>query len=163
MKKIASFFIALVLLVSSQSVYSVSAGNNNNKVIEKVGYIAAVYDYAGIRYAVVDFAEFLNTDQVIKRSEVKAQALKDGSLQKENGKYFIYDDYYIYNPVKTLATFNILTSADLRMIDYNSSNVVAPKKVDYNTFKKQAYTNCRIYKVGIKNNQIVYAYAIYTP
>jgi hypothetical protein len=49
------------------------------------------------------------------------------------------------------------------MIDYNASNVVAPKKVDYAAFKKQVYTNCRIYKVGIKNNQIVYIYGIYTP
>lgn len=162
MKKILYLAMAIICLVfSGSNVYSATYKGINNKTSNKTAYIAAVYDYNGIRYVVLDYAEFLFTNDVLKRKEVKAAAIKDGSLVKENGKYFIYDDYYIYNPSKSLVTLNLSNSADIKLIDYNNS--LALKKVDYNTFKNQFAANCRIYKIGIKNNIVTSINAIYTP
>lgn len=158
MKKILCFAISLMCLVFSGSrAYSTVNKVTNNKV----AYVAAVYDYNGKRYVVLDYAEFLSLDDVLKRKEVKAAALKDGSLMKENNKYFIYDDYYIYNPSKNLVTLSLSNSADLKFINYNSS--LSLMKIDYNTFKSQFSKNCRIYKVGIKSNIVTSINAIYTP
>lgn len=151
----------MCLAFSGSNVYSAVNKNSNNKTNSKVAYVVAVYDYNGKRYVVLDYAEFLFTDAVLKRKEVKAAAIKDGSLVKENGKYFIYDDYYIYNPSKSLVTLSLSNSADLKLIDYTNS--LALKKSDYNTFKSQLAANCRIYKIGLNNNIVTSINAIYTP
>lgn len=133
------------------------------QVIKKkqIGYISKVYDKEGKRYLTFDDVKFLTGDEAI------IAAKKDGNAGYENGKYFVYNDYYIVNDSQVKKNYVIASSASFNISGFladSNSDSIENKLVSYDKFKAVVKLHgnllCYIYT---ENEVIVEVEEQYTP
>ncbi|MBU3156707.1 hypothetical protein LL037_14130 [Clostridium estertheticum] len=137
----------------------------NNKPIIKskqIGYISNVYDKNGKRYLSFDDVKFLIGNAAIEAAK------KDGTALYEDGKYYVYDDYYISNNNKTIKNYVIDNTASLNVLGFlinPLNNDINNQPTTYSTFKRVANSRnghmlCYIYT---QNDIVVKVEGQYTP
>ncbi|HEY8891740.1 MAG TPA: Ig-like domain-containing protein [Clostridium sp.] len=128
---------------------------------KQIGYISMVYEEGGKKYLKFDDVKFLTGNAAIEAAK------KDGDAVYENGKYFVYDDYYIVNSSKVVKSYVIADNASLNLlgcwIDLISSDI-NNHSVSYDNFKsvssKREYMLCYIYT---ENDVVVKVEGQFTP
>ncbi|MBU3175756.1 hypothetical protein KPL47_05185 [Clostridium estertheticum] len=137
----------------------------NNKPIIKskqIGYISNVYDKNGKRYLSFDDVKFLLGNDAIE------SAKKDGTSLYEDGKYYVYDDYYIFNNNKTIKNYVMASTVSLNVLGFlinPLNNDISNQPTSYSTFKRVAnsmneHMLCYIYT---QNDIVVKVEGQYTP
>jgi hypothetical protein len=99
---------------------------------KQIGYISRVYEKDGERYLNFDDIKFLTGNEAIEAAK------KDGNAEYEDGKYFVYNDYYIVNSSKQKKTYAIAETALFEILShvldpYNGGSDNVP--VSYEKFK----------------------------
>lgn len=142
----------------------VSENKSDNKTTKLVGFIGKVYDKDGKKYLTFDNVKFLTGKAAIEAAK------KDGVAQKdENGKYFVWDDYYIVNSKKQFKTYKISENATFNLCVYllysqgNYSNASITQKTTYAKFKSSANSSSILCYITIKNNEIINVTQQYIP
>ncbi|MCB2355154.1 hypothetical protein [Clostridium estertheticum] len=137
----------------------------NNKLIIKskqIGYISNVYDKNGKRYLSFDDVKFLIGNDAIEAAK------NDGNALYEDGKYYVYDDYYIFDNNKTIKNYVIASTASLNVLRFlinPLNNDISNQPTTYSTFKRVAnsmneHMLCYIYT---QNDIVVKVEGQYTP
>ncbi|MBU3215105.1 hypothetical protein LL033_23990 [Clostridium estertheticum] len=129
---------------------------------KQIGYISNVYDKNGKRYLSFDDVNFL-----IRNDAIEA-AKKDGNALYEDGKYYVYDDYYIFNNNKTIKNYVIANTASLNVLGFlinPLNNDINNQPTTYATFKRVSNSRnghmlCYIYT---QNDIVVKVEGQYTP
>ncbi|MHC1681746.1 MAG: Ig-like domain-containing protein [Clostridiaceae bacterium] len=128
---------------------------------KKIGIIKDVYESNGKRYVKVDEVEFYVGDKALQ------EGLKDKSdkVYFEDGKYHIYDSYYIRNKNPQLKVYEIADNATFNICVYHYNmpgNSAVTKPAPYSDFKKFALQT-RVTWLYLENNVIVKTEEQYTP
>lgn len=128
---------------------------------KKIGIIKDVYESNGKRFVKVDEVEFYMGDKALQ------EGLKDKSdkVYFENGKYHIYDSYYIRNKNPQVKVYEIANNATFNICVYHYNmpgNSAVTKSAPYSDFKKFALQT-RITWLYLENNMIVKTEEQYTP
>lgn len=128
---------------------------------KQIGYISKVFEEQGKKYLIFDDVIFLVGDEAIKAAK------KDGKAGYENGKYFVYNDYYIVNDSQLKKNYVISDSASLNILEFfveSNSNGIENKAVSYNQFKDAVnkYGNMLCY-IYTENDVIVKVEGQYIP
>ncbi|MBU3099889.1 MULTISPECIES: hypothetical protein [Clostridium] len=129
---------------------------------KQIGYISNVYDKNGKRYLSFDDVKFLIGNDAIEAAK------KDGTALYEDGKYYVYDDYYIFNNNKTIKSYVIANTASLNVLGFlinPLNNDINNQPTTYSTFKRVANSRnghmlCYIYT---QNDIVVKVEGQYTP
>ena len=128
---------------------------------KQIGYISKVYEIDGKRYLKFDDVKFLVGDEAIE------EAKKDGNAGYENGKYFVYNDYYIVNDSQVKKNYVISNSFSLNILGIftgSNSYSIENEPISYNKFKNAVNMHgnmlCYIYT---ENDVIVKVEGQYTP
>lgn len=129
-----------------------------------VGFVNNVYDKNGKKYLKFDDVKFFTGNAAVE------EAKKHGDAQiDENGKYYVFDSYYIVNPKSQFKTYSISPKATFNLCVYllepenTSINSSITKKTNYNKFKQSANDSRILCYITIKNNQIVNVTQQYIP
>lgn len=129
---------------------------------KQIGYISNVYDKNGKRYLSFDDVKFLIGNDAIEAAK------KDGTAIYEDGKYYVYDDYYIFNNNKTIKNYVIANTASLNALGFlinPLNNDINNQPTTYSTFKRvtnsmNGHMLCYIYT---QNDIVVKVEGQYTP
>ncbi|MBX4261166.1 hypothetical protein KTC96_07865 [Clostridium estertheticum] len=129
---------------------------------KQIGYISNVYDKNGKRYLSFGDVKFLIGNDAIEAAK------KDGNALYEDGKYYVYDDYYIFDNNKTIKNYVIASTASLNVLGFlinPINNDISNQPTTYSTFKRVAnsmneHMLCYIYT---QNNIVVKVEGQYTP
>lgn len=128
---------------------------------KQIGFISSVSEKGGKKYLKFDDVKFLTGEEAVEA------ARKDGKAVYENGKYFVYDDYYIVNNNHQEKCYVISDSASLNILAFltdPNNNSVENQLVAYEKFKdtinKRGHMLCYIYT---ENDIIVKVEGKYTP
>ncbi|MDV3427372.1 MAG: Ig-like domain-containing protein [Bacillota bacterium] len=113
---------------------------------KQIGYISKVFEEQGKKYLKFDDVKFLLGEEAVKAAK------KDGKAYYENGRYFVYDDYYIVNDSQVKKKYVISDSASLNILGIfagSNSYSIENKPVSYNKFKAA---------VNLHSNMLCYIY-----
>lgn len=128
---------------------------------KKIGYIKDVYESNGKRYIKVDEVEFYFGDKALE------EGLKDKSdkVYFEDGKYHIYDSYYIRNKNSEIKVYEIADNAAFNVCIYHynmQGNSAITKDAPYMDFKKFS-KETRVTWIYLENNVVVKTEEQFTP
>lgn len=128
---------------------------------KKIGYVKDVYQSNGKRYIKLDEVEFYMGNKAIE------EGIKDKSenVYFADGKYHIYDDYYIRNKNPEIKIYEISEDATFNVCIYHynlEGNSSITKSVSYSEFKKFS-KETRLTWIYLEKNVVVKTEEQYTP